>query len=61
MTESSLLRDVLRDEWDYHGLVMSDWFATRSTTASANAALELGTKWTLLPRARACRSRRRRR
>lgn len=41
MTESSLLRDVLRDEWDYHGLVMSDWFATRSTTASANAALDL--------------------
>ena len=41
MTESSLLRDVLRDEWDYDGLVMSDWFATRSTTASANAALDL--------------------
>ena len=41
MTESSLLRDVLRDEWDYDGLVMSDWFATRSTVASANAALDL--------------------
>jgi beta-glucosidase len=41
MTESSLLRDILRDEWDYDGLVMSDWFATRSTTASANAALDL--------------------
>ena len=41
MTESSLLRDVIRDEWDYDGLVMSDWFATRSTTASANAALDL--------------------
>ena len=41
MTESSLLRDVLRDEWNYDGLVMSDWFATRSTTASANAALDL--------------------
>ena len=41
MTESSLLRDVLRDEWDYDGLVMSDWVATRSTTASAKAALDL--------------------
>ena len=41
MTESSLLRDVLRDEWDYDGLVMSDWVATRSTTASANAELDL--------------------
>ncbi|MBV9807354.1 MAG: glycoside hydrolase family 3 protein, partial [Solirubrobacterales bacterium] len=41
MTESSLLREVLRDEWGYDGLVMSDWVATRSTTASANAALDL--------------------
>jgi beta-glucosidase len=41
MTESLLLRDVVRDEWDYDGLVMSDWFATRSTMASANAALDL--------------------
>lgn len=41
MTESSLLRDVLHDQWDYDGLVISDWFATGSTTASANAALDL--------------------
>jgi beta-glucosidase len=41
MTESSLLREVVRDEWEYDGLVMSDWFATDSTTASANAALDL--------------------
>lgn len=41
MTESSLLRDVLRDEWDYDGVVMSDWFATSSTVASASAALDL--------------------
>ena len=41
MTESSLLRDVLRDEWDYDGLVMSDWFATRSTVESAHAGLDL--------------------
>jgi beta-glucosidase len=41
MTESSLLRAVLREEWDYDGLVMSDWFATRSTEAAAKAALDL--------------------
>lgn len=41
MTESPLLRDVLQREWEYDGLVMSDWFATRSTEASARAALDL--------------------
>jgi beta-glucosidase len=41
MTESSLLRDVLHRELGFDGLVMSDWFATRSTEASARAALDL--------------------
>lgn len=41
MTESPLLRDVLHDEWGFEGLVMSDWFATHSTVASAAAALDL--------------------
>ncbi|MFZ0973109.1 MAG: glycoside hydrolase family 3 N-terminal domain-containing protein, partial [Solirubrobacteraceae bacterium] len=41
MTESSLLRDVLQRELDFDGLVMSDWFATSSTDASARAALDL--------------------
>lgn len=41
MTESPLLRDVLHGEWGFDGLVMSDWFATRSTEASAAAALDL--------------------
>ena len=41
MTESSLLRDVLRRELGFDGLVMSDWFATRSTEASARAAIDL--------------------
>jgi beta-glucosidase len=41
MTESSLLRDVLHDELRFDGVVMSDWFATRSTEASARAALDL--------------------
>src|SRR3954454_17871919 len=41
MTESPLLRDILHDEWGWDGLVMSDWFATRSTEAAGNAALDL--------------------
>src|SRR5207245_2487528 len=41
MTESPLLRAILHDEWDYDGLVMSDWTATRATEAAARAALDL--------------------
>ena len=41
MTESPLLRDILHGEWGFDGLVMSDWFAARSTEASAGAALDL--------------------
>jgi beta-glucosidase len=40
MTESPLLRDVLKDEWGWDGVVMSDWHATRSLDAAA-AALDL--------------------
>jgi beta-glucosidase len=40
MTESPLLRDVLKDEWGWDGLVMSDWHAARSLDAAA-AALDL--------------------
>src|SRR3954465_8595896 len=40
MTESPLLRDVLKEEWRYDGLVMSDWGAARSLRA-AIAALDL--------------------
>jgi beta-glucosidase len=40
MTESPLLRDVLKDEWGWDGLVMSDWFATRTLDAAV-AALDL--------------------
>jgi beta-glucosidase len=36
-----LLGDVLRGEWGFDGLVMSDWFGTQSTVASANAGLDL--------------------
>jgi beta-glucosidase len=41
MTESPLLREVLHNEWGFDGVVMSDWFATRSPAAAANAALDL--------------------
>ena len=41
MTEHPLLSDVLRDEWGFDGLVMSDWFATRSTVATGNGGLDL--------------------
>ena len=35
MTESPLLRDILHGEWDFDGVVMSDWFATRTTAPTA--------------------------
>ncbi len=41
MTEHPMLRAILHDEWGWDGLVMSDWFATRSTAPAANAALDL--------------------
>jgi len=41
MTESPLLQAILRDEWGWDGLVMSDWTAARSTEGAANAALDL--------------------
>jgi beta-glucosidase len=37
----ALLQGVLRDEWSFDGLVMSDWFGTQSTVASAIAGLDL--------------------
>jgi beta-glucosidase len=36
-----LVNEVLKDEWGYDGLVMSDWWATTSTAASANGGLDL--------------------
>ncbi len=36
------LHDILRDEWGWDGLVMSDWFmSVKSTAASVNAGLDL--------------------
>ena len=42
MTESArLLKDVLKGEWGFGGVVTSDWHAARSTTATALATLDL--------------------
>jgi beta-glucosidase len=37
-----LLTEILRHEWGYEGVVVSDWFmSVKSTTASVNAGLDL--------------------
>lgn len=36
-----LLGDLLKGEWGFDGVVVSDWFATQSTADSANAGLDL--------------------
>ncbi len=44
-----LLTEILREEWGFDGLVMSDWTATRSTAPAIEAGLDLEmpgpTKW----------------
>ncbi|KZT03419.1 glycoside hydrolase family 3 protein [Laetiporus sulphureus 93-53] len=37
----TLLHDILREEWDFDGLVMSDWFGTYSVDLAINAELDL--------------------
>jgi beta-glucosidase len=41
MTESDLLRDPLKETWDFDGLVVSDWYATKTTVPAGRAALDL--------------------
>jgi beta-glucosidase len=36
-----LLTEVLRQEWGFDGVVMSDWFGSRTTTETVNAGLDL--------------------
>lgn len=36
-----LLTDVLRNDWGYDGIVMSDWFGSHSTAETVNAGLDL--------------------
>jgi beta-glucosidase len=39
--DSPLLADVLRGEWGFDGLVMSDWFGLHSTVEGAKAGVDL--------------------
>jgi len=42
MTQNKFLdTDVLKDEWGFQGVLMSDWFATYDGVAAANAGLDL--------------------
>ncbi|MCF7803617.1 MAG: glycoside hydrolase family 3 C-terminal domain-containing protein [Candidatus Marinimicrobia bacterium] len=36
-----LINDVLKDEWGFNGLVMSDWVSTYSTLGTVNGGLDL--------------------
>jgi len=40
-SEQADLIAMLRDEWNYDGVVISDWYGTHSTAAAANAGLDL--------------------
>ncbi|MBC3194890.1 glycoside hydrolase family 3 C-terminal domain-containing protein [Pseudonocardia sp. C8] len=39
--QHELLTEILRDEWRYDGVVVSDWYATTTAAQSANAGLDL--------------------
>ncbi len=40
-SEHAELIRILREEWGFDGLVMSDWYGTHSTAVAANAGLDL--------------------
>ena len=40
-TEHPMLQEVLKVEWGFDGVVMSDWYAARSTGPAAEAGLDL--------------------
>src|SRR3954462_667841 len=39
--QDHVVNDIVKGEWGYRGLVMSDWYATKTTAASANGGLDL--------------------
>ena len=39
--EHSALLRIVKDEWGFDGVMVSDWFATKSTAATANAGVDL--------------------
>jgi beta-glucosidase len=41
MTENRLQREVLKREWGFDGVIMSDWYATRSVAAAGEDLLDL--------------------
>ena len=62
-----LLTEVLRDDWGYDGVVMSDWFGSRSTAPTVNAGLDLempgptrdrGASWSRRSKPERCRAKR---
>ena len=61
-SENHYLLDILRKEWRWNGLVMSDWFGTYSTSEGINAGQDLEmpgpTKWRgdLLSHAMKCKT-----
>jgi beta-glucosidase len=38
---AAILRDILKEEWGFDGIVMSDWFGTKSTADAVNNGLDL--------------------
>jgi beta-glucosidase len=49
MTENLLQRDVLKREWGFDGVIMSDWYAARSVAAAGEELLDLAMPGPLSP------------
>lgn len=44
-TNHSLITDILRDQWGFSGLVLTDFNQARDTLAAARAGLDIGMPW----------------